>query len=417
MADIPTLFNFIKQFQFGSGKDREGNSRLAQIDKHMKDVGNTMAGMATARSSSIKYQAKDLIAQYPVLVSDNITENTVQLANKAFEHEYVNILKFLIQNDDTEVDYNKTSTYLRKFHNNISHDVNSNSILTSAADEGVKTEGALNEANQELMTAIAEDLNHNILNEETINLEMFKLLKEDKDNDGDDDDPEVVTSAKANIDNVEIKKANNLAPTNVSVEINTSHGNKRTISFGVKCVSHLIKSEDIEHYLPNSIITRTPLMRLIQFTTGEIKFFKDFMFAVDELKMGAVKGNNGSTFWWRKLQTISKVAHARPALFGLKTKGKPQNAPIPITTMIISKENVDNIRHRHGIDILNKPAHVAKIMRNFFLMNFAIVDESIETIYIFNEETKNYSVYPFKALESQAKQKNIDIKDIYSLLK
>ena len=183
-----------------------------------------------------------------------------------------------------------------------------------------------------------------------------------------------------------------------------------------------MNSSDIEKYLPTSVITRTPIMRAIQWTTGEIKFFKDFLLNIDAIKDMANKNNDRDNFWWRKLQELSRQSKMHPLL--RKFAGKNKNgkerlaqAPIPITTMVITKENVDNIKNRYGIDILNKPSFAYKIMSNFFLMTFIVVDESIETLYMYNEETRNFSAYSFKSLETYSKQKSLDIKDLYSLFK
>jgi hypothetical protein len=412
--DLPTLINLLSSFEIG------GKKRSSSLDPAI----DAIRGSATSNNNSIKYRAKNLVAQYPILYSDNVSSSTVQLLNKALEHEYVNLIRLLVQNVGAEDNFSSTSQFLGNFHQNIYSDRN----LEPGLNESV-INIALKEANKELLTPIEEDLNFRTLNEGTITKE-HRMMLEDKGNgnssngsvpSGDDK----VTSAKANIDKVEISKANELTPTSVSADIAYVKDNNsfnKTITFGVKAVAHLLSSGDIEKYLPSSVITRTPIMRAIQWTTGEIKFFRDFLLNVDEIKDLANKNNSRDTFWWRKLQELSRVSKMHPFLknFALKLNGSNADrikAPIPITTMVITKENVDNIKFKHGIDILNKPSFAYKIMRNFFLMTFIVVDESIETVYMYNEETKNFSTYSFKSLEGHSKQKNLDIKDLYSLFK
>jgi hypothetical protein len=422
--DLPTLIGFISTFGFGKNK-----STKTELDKNAEEIAKALADVSTVRGNSIKYKAKGLIAQYPVLYSDNVTSGTVQLLNRALEHEYVNLIKLLIQNEKTiSADVN-TREFLKRYHDNIYNDRVLDSTLNDVKNESLVLEKHIDEVSREYLTPIEEDLNYRTLNEDTITKEYKKLMKENNiileanDDDKKEEKPRVVKhdSAEANISQLEIKKANELTPTNVSVDISVSKGNtihQRKITFGVKCVAHLLNSEDIEYYLPNSVITRTPIMKLIKWTTGEIKFFRDFLLSVDEIKKTAIKGNQRNNFWWRKLQELSRIAHMNPIFKRLIVKGeKGYNQPIPITTMVITKENVDNIRYRHGIDLLEKPALVTKIMKNFFLMTFIIVDESIETVYIFNDETRDFSTYSFKSLENFSKQKNIDIRDIYNLLK
>jgi hypothetical protein len=443
LMDAYSLITFLSAFGAGSNKDKNKN----QLSKGAEYASDILGSVLTPRGNSIKYKAKELIAQYPVLFSDNLTSHSVTLVNRALEHEYVNLLQLLIRNDGVKGGFKNTASYLGGFHQNIHNDRNLDDTLNPAVGHLAKTGTVSNESlvmkkaiadvSKEFLTPMSEDLNYRSLNEESIDVKFAKLVEDWLDHNDGEQGPKTkeqeekeakdrshnkkYSSAKATIDNVEIKKANELTPTQVSVDLQYhDEGGKeinRKITFGVKCVAHLIESNDIEYYLPNSVITRTPIMRAIQWTTGEIKFFRDFMFAIDEIKKTAVKGNNKGGFWWRRLQQLSKISKGRASILPFAKDPKNVKKPIPTSTMVISKENVDGIRNRHGIDILAKPAFVDKIMTNFFLMTFVIVDESIETVYIYNDDTKDFSTFSFKSLEGFSKQKDIDIKDIYKLLK
>jgi hypothetical protein len=443
LMDAYSLITFLSAFGAGS-KDGKNKNQLSKGAEYASDV---LGSVLTPRGNSIKYKAKELIAQYPVLFSDNLTSHSVMLVNRALEHEYVNLLQLLIQNDGVKGGFKNTASYLGGFHQNIHNDRNLDDTLNPAvghlsktgtvSNESLVMKKAIADVSKEFLTPMSEDLNYRSLNEESIDVKFSKLVEDwlDKDQQGprtkDQHDKEETdkkdkefnskhSTAKANINNVEIKKANELTPTQVSVDLQYQEGGKdvtRKITFGVKCVAHLIESNDIEYYLPNSVITRTPIMRAIQWTTGEIKFFRDFMFAIDEIKKTAVKGNNKGGFWWRRLQQLSKISKGRASILPFAKDPKNVKKPIPTSTMVISKENVDGIRNRHGIDILAKPAFIEKIMANFFLMTFVIVDESIETVYIYNDDTKDFSTFSFKSLEGFSKQKDFDIKDLYKMLK
>jgi hypothetical protein len=441
--DAYSLIKFFQAFGFGSDKEK---SNLAKNAEYASDI---LGSILTPRGNSIKHKAKELIAQYPVLFSDNLTSHSVTLVNRALEHEYVNLLQLLIQNDGVKGGFKNTASYLGGFHQNIHNDRSLDDTLNPAighlgktgtvSNESVVMSKALEEVNRELLVPMEEDLNYRSLNEESVDIKFASLLEARKGKSkpqNDDEDKKELTpeeqakadkehnatksTARAQITNTEIKKANELTPTQVSVDLEYQENGvpqTRKITFGVKCVAHLIESNDIEYYLPNSVITRTPIMRAIQWTTGEIKFFRDFMFAIDEIKKTAIKGNNRSGFWWRRLQQLSKISKGRSSVLPFAKNPKNVKKPIPTTTMVISKENVDGIRNRHGIDILAKPSFVNKIMNNFFLMTFIVVDESIETVYIYNDDVKDFNTFSFKSLEGFSKQKDIDIKDIYKLLK
>ncbi|ALN97949.1 hypothetical protein Bp8pS_270 [Bacillus phage vB_BpuM-BpSp] len=414
--DIQALTSFISAFGIKAGKDNDGE----------KILGSFLMNRASSRTGSIKFRSRDLIAQYPVLASDNISAKTLQILNKGLEVEYVNLLRLLIQNDGA-TNFSNTGEYLSRFHQNISNRVGStdedrkdSNNYEKMVKEDVQIESKIHSiSNRELLENFNENLNFQSLNELTISRAHQQVVvneaKKDEKPKKFDDEPKV----KSNITSSEVKKANELSPTNITVTIDykIDGGSKsKDIIFGVKCVTHLIESADVEYYLPNAVVNKTPVMRFIQWTSGEIKFFSDLLFSIDEIKKTAIKSNSKGNFWWRKLQTLSKISKHRSSLLGL-AKGKNIKRPIPTSTMIISKENVDNIKYKHGIDILEKPSFAAKIIDNFFLMNFIIVDESIETVYMYNDETKDFSILSFRSFENFSKQKNIDIKDIYSLLK
>jgi len=404
--DLTTLLNFV-----GAFKNTASSTKSAT-----DDVAGAVAGMLTSNNKSIRYRSKSLVAQYPVLYSDNISPRTVSIVNKALEVEYVQLLRLLILNDRVSTDFKGTSDYLGGFHQNIHNDQNMDGVLNKIANESVD-ERSLNETNKALLATISEDLDLESLNKLSVDKSIIGKLNESTNT-----DTEVITEAevtpsgnKLRIDKVDIHKINELTPTNVSVDINIVQDEQRvdrTISFGVKCVAHLLKSDDIEKYLPTSVITKTPIMRMIQWTTGEIKFFKDLILAVDNARDMAVKGNRGDTFWWKKLQDLATVSKMNPFLKKLSF-GKNATAPIPTATMVITKENVDAIKYKHGVDILAKPSFAYKIMRNFFLMTFIVVDESTETLYMYNEDTKNFSTYSFSSLEGATKQKNVDMGEVY----
>jgi len=427
--DLPTLISFFDLFGLGKNDKK-------QLPSALDDIASVMVGVSTSNNNSIKYRARNLIAQYPILFSDNISSTTVQLLNRALELEYVNLLRLIIQNDGAPSNFKSTADYLAGFHSNIHNDRNLDGALAQIATESVTKDAydesaiismALKEANKELLMPFNEDLNLRIINEDTV-VKAHKALLEAKDSKNGDktkdktDNTDLSSKTKVNIDKIEIQKANELTPTSVTASItftpqNSTEAQKKDITFGVKCVAHLLASDDIEKYLPNTVIAKSPMMRLIQWTTGEIKFFQDFLLNLDEIKDMAKDNNDRDNFWWRKLSELSSVAKMHPFLKKFSGGKLDGHRPIPTATMVITKENVDNIKHRHGIDILNKPSFAYKIMGNFFLMTFIVVDESIETVYMYNEDTKNYSIYSFKSLESYAKQKTMDIKDLYNFFK
>ena len=171
---LPTLVNFLSMFELGK-KPSSGA---------LDDIATVLAGVSTTNGNSIKYRAKNLIAQYPILYSDSVSSSTVQLVNKALEHEYVNLLRLLIQNVGATNNFSSTSKFLQGFHQNIYNDKNLDAGLKLVNGPNPNTNEsmiqiAFKEANKELLNPFIKDLNQRSLNEETITKEHRLMLKED----------------------------------------------------------------------------------------------------------------------------------------------------------------------------------------------------------------------------------------------
>lgn len=412
--------------------------------------------------NSIKHRTKDLILQYPVLTSNSISSDAVQITSRALEHEYVNILTVLMNSEIQHEVSNKgdatAAEYLKNYHTNIYRRRSSFSESVSVSE--------MTKANQELLVSFEESINSQNLNnlsfpnsilteaknsqnqkvadlaksiynrakeQEKRNADTSKELNK-KQNDLNQQEREInkrtreldkrqneldrrnamSTSADAGIQKMEIKKLNDMTPTLVKTVIKVKDKDAgifdKAITFGVKCVVHPLQSEDIIYYLSDSVRDSSKFFRLIQWTTGEIKFFRDLVASLDTVKKTAVTSVKRDSFWWRKLQSMSKDNLLR-RLFD-KSGG-----PIPTATLLVSKQDIDAIKNRYGVDLLNQPIHVEKIMKKLFLLGFVIVDESIRIAYIYNEVSRDFDYYTFNALKDFGKEETTDMDITKTLMK
>jgi hypothetical protein len=132
-------------------------------------------------------------------------------------------------------------------------------------------------------------------------------------------------------------------------------------------------------------------MRLIQWTTGEIKFMKDFVLDLDNTKFQATTDKK-SVKWWRHLEARRNASKIRGFM--------GQTGFVPNATIVLSKDDVSIIKARSGIDLLNNTRHAAKLCDKFFLMHICIVDETDDTISLFNMDSKNWDNYTFGNLQN-----------------
>ena len=395
--------------------------------------------------SSIKNRTKDLVLQYPLLASNSISSDTIHLTSRALENEYVNVLTVLL-NSEIQTQFDKdeakdTATFLKRYHTNIYRSGG------AYQNESVST-NEIARANVELLESYDNVINLNILNKMSY---PNSILKEAKDNSKSkmvdimkntqkniaERDKKVsqkereIEGREKNLKELEFKyknnklnggakinekKLNDLSPTIVNATIKVKDGESvydKDIQFGVKCVIHPLQSEDIVYYLSDSVRDNSKFFRLIQWTTGEIKFFRDLVASLDTVKRTAVNSKNKDTFWWRKLKSMAQDNLVRRLLNAV---GKNSSTPIPTATLLISKQDVDAIKNKYSIDILNTPAHAGTIMKKFFLLGFVIVDEASQIAYLYNEVSKDFDYYTFNALKKAGKDETSDMDVTKSLM-
>lgn len=248
--------------------------------------------------------------------------------------------------------------------------------------------------------------------------ERDKKMDEDRAKQSERDRREKLANARykgINLTNSDVLKNNDMMPTILNMEINFKDPNSdvvinKQISIGVKCVLHLLDSDDIEYHLARAAYKDTNLMRLIKWTTGEISFFKGFLFAVQDAKRTALKSRNHHSDWFYTLEKIASMKKLNTI------SDTPDNA-FPISTLVITKDDVENIKYKNGLDLMKKPQLIDKIMKRFYLMNFMIVDEGLDIIYMYDETNRNLDRYPISSFEKVSKSRSIDASDIKKLLK
>lgn len=344
------------------------------------------------KRNSIKQQSSGLVCQYPMLVSNGIGMETTQMICKALEHEYANLLVLILNSaiiktvdgDDNIADY------LKNFHTNYGY----RGPMDIATESTSLSNSEFEKINRELCTPFEETINMKNLNSYSY---PSSILKEAEN-----------SSRNAAIIKNDYKKLNDLAPTLICckvkfVEKDTKAETEKDVKFGVKGIVHPLLTEDVVYYLSDTVKDKNRLFRFIQWTTGEIKLFRDLLTSSDSMKKQALDSTSKNTFWWRKLKSLSQN-HTIRGLLGKSFKKDKQ--PIPTATMIISKQDVDMIKAKHGIDLLNTPSNAYKIVREFFLLGFVVLDDSTEMAYIFNETSRQYDYYTYNALKNYSKDDN-----------
>lgn len=210
----------------------------------------------------------------------------------------------------------------------------------------------------------------------------------------------------------DVKKANELQPTILQINYSQkkSNGDLELRSFlaGVKSRLVPVSSTDIVERVIAKNKTKLNFFNFIRATSGEIGFFRDFLFAIDQAKLdskNAVKKGEAAMVW----NCLANRA-ANNNKNKLKKLGNDASA---ITVLVLSQETVNYMKNIHKFD-LEKMNNTKMVCDAYNLMGIIIADESIEVIKSFYVGNNGYEQIAYSMLERE--NKNGDYKKIVNLL-
>ena len=200
----------------------------------------------------------------------------------------------------------------------------------------------------------------------------------------------------------DIKKANEATPSLMIINFVTQADGRdneivNTAVIGVKCVIHYVPSSEMMNRMVLKNTDRRGLLNFIRATTGEIQFFRDFLFAIDRAKIDAVaktsKGSNSRI--WKMLEIRANRAK-------MNATARADNATCAaITMLVLSKAEVDIIKQSYRLD-LSKASTMLSVMKGYNFIGVAVIDEVNEKVdFLYDDGTKNFETISFMSLERE----------------
>lgn len=378
---------------------------------------------------SIAKASKNLILVFPVMMATDIPLDRAVMVSKAIERKCVSMLQLLFSALSMESAKDGID-YIKKFHTNIKM----NSSVEDYMDAMEKFAN-LNELSSKyvgLVQVIKEDMkninyackssiNEARLSDYTIGMsgEIYNnnyvleaddrsdSLKNTRERYRNTLDHNAMDRAKTTSDFLknqllpsDVKKANELVPSMMVVNFvgPTKNGdaNLATTVVGVKAKIYPVPSNEIMQRIASKHKDSNGLLKLIQATTREISFLKDFLFAIDKAKSDAMaEGRKG------KQSPLWKLLERRATKSRIRTALSMSNDATAITTLVLSQEDVDMLIKEYDVDIM-KPSVAREIMSAYNLLGISVIDTSLESVdFIWDTGDDIYEKLSFDSLERE----------------
>ena len=414
----------------------------------IKDYAKRIKGSSLARTGA------EGTLQFPVIISNSLNIDTALMITKSLERQFASFTQitlslhpYLDLSKDKDI-----SSYLKNFHQNSGGRFNtlgslllegSYNILSNESDEicglFITTEGCNGKVlkdNRIQLFSVMDYINENSLNDlykprnprvnfKNKNLNNFynnEIITEADYNDnfgttnpsGPDAAYELrgeMRHAKIGLTDNDCKKANELVPTTLALSLNVKDKGtfRGTVNFviGVKAIMHPVDSSEVVKNMVYACKNSNKFFNFVRWTTGEISFLKDFILHLDQIKSDAISRSSTNNSWWGALKRRKAVARTKRLL----PTGKQL---MPNATVVMTIEEVNKLKVEHGFDIMNS-SMMRKIMDEYFLLAFVIVDVSQELAYFMFDGQNEPQTMSFSGLERENNSKN-DFKEIYKLI-
>ena len=433
-------------------------SILKDVVDLMKDFdANDLERLYARKPTSISKAASEGTLQFPVLITRALDISTLNTTCSALERQFASFAQIAMTMDQVANSKEGARGYLRRFHQNsdVKYGVNDflgdiSTLTRESVEEalieadGVKfvlesmtASGAtykVTVSNKEQLESVLESLNLEKLNDKfrPKNLSVIEagIYGGNALHDGDNNtninfirgdarvsltqhniDETIVTRTNRNdvmdrkafnahniLRDNDVKKSNELVPTTLHIRIilvNDEETPIDTVDFivGVKAVMHPIKSEEMIENVYNACKQNGPFFNFVRWTTGEISFMKDLILRINETKLDVYNRSSGASHWWLALKRRRNMAKLRNKTFlpgGL----------LPNTSIVLSMEEVEYIKTRYGYDLMNERV-VEKVMKEYFLLAFVVVDMAGEIAHFLYDGQQSYQSTTFDGLRRE----------------
>jgi len=385
--------------------------------------------------TSIAKKAKNSIFQFPFVISNNITDmETIVHIVKSNEIEYANFILLTmglnpmlraednaqitrslsnIHTNDPRLDITGESAMIEPEKRSLQDIMSGKKVATEAGDiipavpAGTGSAGSQygnvrdHQANtQNVMQAAAITKTGMAVNKTLTQVDMQKIS-------------ESIFQKYSTMYNMTI--------ININFIVGTEKSQSIAIPLGIRGVPHLVPSDEARYLVESMLQTKKPLARFIQWKSGEIKFWRDFVLQLDILKkdvdmMNKIKTSSSWLYVLKQRKAVDVANRIKNALSS-GSKAGDLKPVLPNCTLILTVEDVDLIEKSTGSNILMNVNIAKKIIDDAMLLTLVVVDTSSNVVHtLYSGETK-YRIDPLSSLKGANKKDGDKVDVLLNLMK
>ena len=183
---------------------------------------------------------------------------------------------------------------------------------------------------------------------------------------------------------------------------------------GVKTHSRVVPASILPEVAKYPLKEMDKISRKVKWRAGELKFFKDLIFRMNEKKQTAADARDPKRKWYRRLYELAHMKGDAPSaavvqgksifasfIRDKQGKSKMLHGVIPNASIIMSQADVDNIKNQTDIDLL-KGSVAKSFCGELFLISLIIIDTDSESIKIMLPDMNNdYEVHSLASVNKQ----------------
>lgn len=359
-------------------------------DRFMDRFGKNGMYFSTERKSMAK-MADDAIFQFPVLASDSISQEELDMVNSSLEYSYANFVLTALSLDasiDTTRQDTNVRERLRRYHQNNTTDYKKLGITDTNRDVYFESAG----------------LNCEDFNDTPINLnEAPPTVAGARNSTTRNSLHSPIVSANKPY---KFEKTRNIEPLKFTTTF-VVDGVENPVAMGIQCVPHRIPSEEVIYFAGTSTTDSRNLFRFIQWTSGEISFAKDFVMNFDGI-MKRLELTKKKSDWWDCLRYRSILSDWKRFTFA-------KDQVLPNATLVLSMEEVEFINNEYHVNIFKDISAARNLMKKFFFLSIVILDSANETAFILYDSQNDYRYYSYNSLKKEPEAQDKALKAMLAL--